>query len=247
MGDEVIRHVPFAGALNFRDIGGYPAVGAGVTRWCAVYRSDSLHYLTDSDLAAFDALAVKAVYDLRRPGEIARFPGPRDYVHLEIPSGDLATWPTARLRTRRDGEEWLAADYLSMLARAAPAFGSLLARLANDGRFPAVVHCLAGKDRTGMAIALLLTALGVDRGTVLDDYELTSRCHASRVPEVVEAFTRLGIGRSAGAALMSTPRWAMAQALRELDQAHGGIRQYLLGPGGMSPQTLSALRANLVG
>ncbi|MCW2893529.1 MAG: hypothetical protein JWO75_3018 [Actinomycetia bacterium] len=46
---------------------------------------------------------------------------------------------------------------------------------------------------------------------------------------------------------MSTPRWAMAQALRELDQAHGGIRQYLLGPGGMSPQTLSALRANLVG
>jgi Tyrosine phosphatase family len=67
------------------------------------------------------------------------------------------------------------------------------------------------------------------------------------VPEVVEAFTRLGIGRFAGEALMSTPRWAMAQALRELDQAHGGIRQYLLGPGGMSPQTLSALRANLVG
>ena len=98
-----------------------------------------------------------------------------------------------------------------------------------------------------MAIALLLTVLGVDRVTVLDDYELTSRCHASRVPEVVGAFTRLGIGGPAAQALMSTPRWAMAQALRELDQAHGGIRQYLLGAGGMSPQTLSALRANLVG
>ncbi len=112
---------------------------------------------------------------------------------------------------------------------------------------PAVVHCLGGKDRTGMVIALLLCALGADRGTVLDDYELTSRCHAARVPEVVEAFTQLGIGRPAGEAIMSTPRWAMAQALRELDQEHGGIRRYLLGPGGMTPQTLSALHANLVG
>lgn len=247
VGDEVIRRVPFAGALNFRDIGGYPVVGGGVTRWRAVYRSDSLHYLTDGDLAIFDALGVKAVYDLRRPGEIARFPGPRDYVRLEVLSGDLAKWPADSLRTRRDGEEWLAADYLSTLAGASSAFGSLLARLADDGRLPAVVHCLGGKDRTGLAIALLLTALGVDRGTVLDDYELTSRCHVSRVPEVVDAFTRLGIGRPAGEALMSTPRWAMARALRELDQAYGGIRQYLLGPGGMSPETLSALRANLVG
>jgi protein-tyrosine phosphatase len=210
-----------------------------------VYRSDSLHYLTENDLVAFDALGVKAVYDLRRPGEIDRFPGPRDYVHLEIPGGDIAACPAADLRTRRDGEEWLAADYLSMLTRAAPAFGRLLARLAGHGELPAVVHCLGGKDRTGMAIALLLTALGVDRGTVLDDYELTSRCHASRVPEVVEAFTRLGIGRSVAEAIMSTPRWAMAQALRELDQAHGGIRQYLLGPAGMSRQALSALHASL--
>jgi protein-tyrosine phosphatase len=243
--DEALRCVPFAGALNFRDIGGYPVPGGGVTRWRAVYRADSLHYLTDGDLLAFDALDVKAVYDLRRPGEIARFPGPRDYVRMEIPSGDLAKWPTACLQTRRDGEEWLAADYLSMLAGAAAAFGSLLSRLAEDGQLPAVVHCLGGKDRTGMAIALLLTALGVDRGIVLDDYELTSRCHASRVPEVVEAFTRLGIARPAGEAIMSTPRWAMAQALRELDQAHGGIQQYLLGPGSMSPETLGVLRANL--
>ena len=146
-----------------------------MTRRCVVYRSDSLHYLTGGDLAAFDALGVDGLRP-RRPGEIARFPGPRECVRLEIPSGDLAKWPAASLQTRQDGEEWLAADYLSMLTGAAPAFGSLLARLADDPGLPAVVHCLGGKDRTGMAIALLLTALGVDRGTVLDDYELTSRC-----------------------------------------------------------------------
>jgi Tyrosine phosphatase family len=62
----VIRRVPFAGALNFRDIGGYPITGGGATRWGAVYRSDSLHYLTADDLKVFDALGVKAIYDLRR-------------------------------------------------------------------------------------------------------------------------------------------------------------------------------------
>jgi protein-tyrosine phosphatase len=241
----VIRLLPFAGVLNFRDIGGYPVAAGGLTRWQAVYRSDSLHFLTAGDLAAFDALGVKAVYDLRRPAELARFPGPRAHLHLEVASGDLAQWPAASLRTRRDGEEWLAADYLSMLATAAPAFGGLFSHLAADGKLPAVVHCLAGKDRTGMAIALLLTALGVDRVTVLDDYELTSRYHASRVPEVVEVLAKLGIARPAAEGLMSTPRWAMAQALRELDQAYGEIGRYLLGPGRMTPQTLDALRASL--
>ena len=242
----MIRLVPFAGALNFRDIGGYPVAAGRLTRWHAVYRSDSLHYLTAGDLAAFDALGVKAVYDLRRPGEIARFPGPRGHVHLEVASGDLAGWPAASLRTRRDGEEWLAADYRSMLAAAAPAFGRLFTHLAADGELPAVVHCLAGKDRTGMAVALLLTALGADRGTVLDDYELTSDCHAARVPEVVEVLARLGIARPAAEGIMSTPRWAMEQALRELEQAHGGIARYLLGPGGMTPRALDALRASLI-
>jgi protein-tyrosine phosphatase len=241
----VIRRIAFEGPVNFRDIGGYPVAGGGMTRWCAVYRSDSLHHLTPADLLAFDALGVKAIYDLRRPDELARYPGPRGHVHLEIQGGDLRTAPVAALRTRQDGQEWLAADYLSMLTAAAPAFGSLLTRLADGGELPAVVHCLGGKDRTGMAIALLLTALGADRGTVLDDYELTSVCHASRVPEVVEIFAGLGIARPAAEGLLSTPRWAMAQALTELDAAHGGIERYLLGPGGMPPDTLTALRASL--
>ncbi len=60
---EVIRLVPFAGGLNFRDIGGYPAGNAGQTRWGAVYRSDSLHFLTPEDLPAFDALRIKVIYD----------------------------------------------------------------------------------------------------------------------------------------------------------------------------------------
>lgn len=246
MSEETTRRVAFAGVLNFRDIGGYPVAGGGQTRWRSVYRSDSLHFFTEADLIAFDALGVKAIYDLRSDREVEHFPGPREVSRLLIPSADLASWPKEELQSREDGEKWLAADYLNMVATAGPAFGGLFTCLAADASRPSVVHCLAGKDRTGMSIALLLSALGVDREAVLDDYELTSGYQASRVPRVIEEVTGLGIGRPAAEGLMSTPRWAMEQALREVDTTYGGVEEYLLGPAGLSPRTLTALRASLV-
>lgn len=241
-----IRRIPFQGVLNFRDIGGYPVRGGGATRWGAVYRSDSLHNLTADDLPAFDALGIAAIYDLRRSREIERWPGPRAYIHLEIPGGELDTVPAALLRTRRDGEEWLAADYSAMLCGAAPAFGNLFSRLADGDRRPTVLHCFGGKDRTGMAAALLLTALGVDRELVLDDYELTSECQRPRLPEVVDLFVASGMARDAAEGVLSTPRWAMAQALAELDEDYGGIESYLRDPCGIAAETIIALREALV-
>lgn len=240
-----IRQIPFAGALNFRDIGGYPVAGGNATRWNLIYRSDSLHYLTTVDLPAFDALGIATIYDLRRPAEVEQFPGPRAYVRHEIPSRDLGQEPTTNLATHREGEEWLLADYLGMLAVAAPSFGRLFAGFARAERLPAVVHCFGGKDRTGLAIALLLTALGVDRATVLDDYELTSVCTAARRPQVVDLFVASGIARPTAEGLLGTPRWVMAAALAELDDAYGGIDRYLLGPCGMDGQTLNTLRSSL--
>ena len=245
----VSRRVPFAGALNFRDIGGYPAGDGGQTHWGVVYRSDSLHFLTPDDLPVFDALDIRAIYDLRRSAELARHPGPREHVHVELRHRDpLDPGESARLATRLDGERWLLADYRGMLADAATSFGELFSRLANPGRLPAVIHCLGGKDRTGLAIALLLTALGVPRQAVLDDYQLTNDyrgvAHSS---DVVELFVRSGMAPEAAKGLLGAPRWVMARALDELDDTHAGIEDYLLGPGGMRPATLAALRTVLVG
>lgn len=244
----VIRRIPFAGALNFRDIGGYPTASEGVTRWRVVYRSDSLHRLTPDDLPAFDALNIRAIYDLRRADELASFPGPREYVHLALPSRDpRAKGEDARLTSRMDGERWLVADYLGMIANGAACFGDLFSRLADPGRVPAVIHCLGGKDRTGLTIALLLTALGVEREVVLDDYQLTNDyCGVAHLPDVVELFIGSGAAREAAEALLTAPRWAMAKALDDLDGRYGGIESYLLGPGTMSPAALHALTAALV-
>jgi protein-tyrosine phosphatase len=244
-----MRRIRFAGALNFRDIGGYPTGDKSETRWGVVYRSDSLHHLTPDDLPAFDALNIRAIYDLRRDDELALFPGPREHVHLALPSRDpLARSEHAMLASRLDGEQWLLASYLGMLSGAAASFGDLFSRLADPGRLPAVIHCLGGKDRTGLAVALLLTALGVEREVVLDDYQLSNDyCGAAHLPEVVELFVGSGMAREVAEGLLSAPRWAMAKALAKLDATYGGIESYLLGPSGVRPATLRALKAALSG
>jgi protein-tyrosine phosphatase len=110
-----------------------------------------------------------------------------------------------------------------------------------------VFHCHAGKDRTGVVAALLLEALGVDREHVLDDYVLTAtyrlREHQDR------SFERLlesGMVAEAAAGVLGAPRWAMEEALQQLDDQFGGIEAYLLGPAGLDTDTLGRLRAQLV-
>ncbi len=152
-----------------------------------------------------------------------------------------------KLRDRNEGERWLFEDYRGMLAGAVTVFGRLFSQLGQPDGVPAVFHCTGGKDRTGMAAALLLSWLGVNRETVLDDYELTNRylC-ANHVPEVVDLFITGGIAPPAAIAMLSAPRWAMAEALNVMDRVYGGIETYLRGPCGMTRRLLESLQARLV-
>jgi hypothetical protein len=158
-------------------------------------------------------------------------------VHLELAHRDpLEDTEAAALVTHRDGERWLLADYRGMLASGAATFGELFSRLGAPRRLPAVIHCLGGKDRTGLTVALLLTALGVPRQVVLDDYQLTNDYRGvAHSPEVVALFVQAGLARPAAEGLLGAPRWVLAQALGELDDTYDGIEGYLLGPGGMRP------------
>ena len=142
------RRVVFSGVTNFRDLGGYPMASGGQTRWGQVFRSDSLHNLADEDFAAFDALGIRAIFDLRRHDEREREPSRLACVHLELPSRRVDDTDARTLRERIDGERWLFEDYRGMLEGAGPVFGRLFSDLA-DRPGPAVFHCTGGKDRTG--------------------------------------------------------------------------------------------------
>ena len=241
------RRLPFVGVNNFRDLGGYRTESGAVTLWGRVFRSDSPHNFTAADLEVFDALDIRVIYDLRRDAERAADPGPRPCVQRELPSGPVRATDVNTLRDKDDGERWLFEDYCRMLQIAGRVFGGLFSQFADcDG--PVLFHCMGGKDRTGMTAALLLSCLGVDRATVLDDYELTSRYSGpDRIPHVVDLFVSEGIDREAALGILSTPRWAMENALDRLDSTYGGIDAYLCGPGGMDQTTIESLRSRLLG
>jgi protein-tyrosine phosphatase len=245
------RNLGFAGAYNFRDLGGYPTAGGARTRWGRVFRSDTLA-LKESDFEVFDCLGIRVVYDLRSDLERATTPNrlpPGDRLVECIPLASEEAVRPAIEAGLKDGEAFLADLYLSMLEHCAEDFGRILTGLADDSKLPAVFHCAAGKDRTGVVAAVLLSVLGVDEEVVLDDYELTS---LYRTPEMVaSSLDRLSadsiISAEAVAGILRTPRWAMRSALVEVSRRHGGIVGYATGPGRVDAQVVETLRENLLG
>jgi protein-tyrosine phosphatase len=244
------RRVPFEGVLNFRDLGGYRTASGGSTRWRLVFRSDALFRLTADDLVTYESFGIRAVYDLRSAEERVRQPNPMACraIGLEdlVPRDEFNDG--SFLKTTVDAERRLREVYLAVLETAGPLFGELFSGLVEPGGLPAVFHCAGGKDRTGLAAALLLSWLGVDREAVLDDYELTAKCWtAEREREVHGYLLASGMSVEAATAFLGVPRWAMSDTLAALDDTYGGIEAYLRNRAAMSPATMGRLRQALVG
>jgi protein-tyrosine phosphatase len=253
------RLVPLEGTLNFRDLGGYAGRGGRTVRWGLVFRSDALHELTDNDRARLQAMGLRAIYDLRKPEERVKQPTAlRDehghrIVHLSVDEDpDAANQPeiidlilSGELPEADDA--YMADLYADILLKGAPVFGRLLTHLTEDDGLPALFHCAAGKDRTGLAAALLLSVLGVDDDTILEDYELTNIYRSNRRIEVLRpTLEAAGVDVEKVRPFLSARRPVMEATLRHLHTEHGGVERYLLGPAGMAPETLDRLRARLL-
>lgn len=177
------RCIRLEGGSNLRDIGGYRAAEGHRIKWGQVYRSGSLWGLTKADWGWVDQQEIRAVCDLRSDGE--REIAPTTWNARRVPLQVDEVYSAHHLFTRRRrsseaGVGEMETRLYGIFARLlAPSFRRFFQALT-DGHFPAIVHCTAGQDRTGLAISLLLTALGVDRGTIYADYLLSTEL---RVPE----------------------------------------------------------------
>ena len=209
--DDLERIVTLEGAGNFRDFGGYATNDGGRVKRGLLFRSNRLSQLTEADVKTLDATGVATIFDLRSPRE-------RDADPTAWQDEKLAfhTWPPGHKRRLVDmameyprdaaGARQLMLDFYAELPRTlGHAFGGILREIAG-GAVPCVMHCSAGKDRTGMAAALVLSAVGVPRDAVLDDYAMTDRIVASEDDMARSLF----IGRDGGAKAAGAMREAFS-------------------------------------
>jgi protein-tyrosine phosphatase len=181
MSDSPARHLNLAGASNFRDLGGYPAKDGRRLRWRQIFRSNHLGHLTADDIEVLRPLGLKSAYDFRGSGE--RVEAMCGLAEITVHSLPIEPTVVAALRARRaNGASLSSADALDVMQESyrgyvrdnTANFRTLFAHLLED-RAPLVIHCTAGKDRTGFACALILHALGVPEDVIAEDYLLTNR------------------------------------------------------------------------
>jgi len=170
--DALDRLIALEGAVNFRDLGGYAAGRGMQTRWRTLFRADGLGDLTESDFGVLRALGIRTVIDLRSGEELERGrfdvdAHPVTFLHFPI----IEKLPDVDEFDRQPG--LLDAQYQEMLSDAGSQFIAVLSALTAPDALPAVFHCTAGKDRTGVLSALVLSLLGVDESTVVADYALS--------------------------------------------------------------------------
>lgn len=247
---ERSRRIEFDGPHNFRDLGGYPTSDGGTTRWGVLFRADRLDQMTPDDLSRFAELGISAVYDLRHDYEREREPDPIPSIHVPVmarvlDSGDQPDFST--VVSADHGVRFMHDMQMRLLEHAPDELARVVTAFADASNLPAVFHCTAGKDRTGLVAALVLAAVGVDRETIIDDFALSSRYRgALEDSSGFKSMLERGVAPEAAAAALGAPPEMMRDVLDEIDVRWGGVDAYLTGPAGIGPATLDALRANLV-
>ncbi|MGK5738796.1 tyrosine-protein phosphatase [Micromonospora sp. URMC 103] len=241
---EVNRHIPFSTTFNFRDVGGYAGHDGRTVRHRRLYRSDSLHRIDDSDREAFAALGVRTVIDLRRPYEIERdgrvphFDGLTWHnIHPEH-----AEWDETPYRSGSDLARYLADRYADLAQTGTAGLAEAVGLIADSANAPVVVHCHAGKDRTGIVCGLTLAVLGVSDDDIAADYALSSaaseRFHAWLAASTAET-------EEPPPPFLASPAETMRLFLAELREGYGSAEGYLR-HAGVTDAQLAALRDHLL-
>jgi protein-tyrosine phosphatase len=237
------RHFNLEGASNFRDLGGYLGKDGRAVRWRRIFRSNHLGHLTPADIDVLSGLGLKQAFDFRGVEER----GAASCGIAEIAVHSLPIEPTvvAALRALRaagtplssvEAREAMRDSYRNYVQHNTPRFRALFAHLLENGT-PLVIHCTAGKDRTGFACALILHALGVPEDLIAEDYLLTNRFYrrdpsaSTDLPEDVRL------------ALTSVEASYLAAAFEAIRDGYGNLEGYLRDGLGLAPRDRATLEA----
>jgi len=246
-----VRTLTWDGCVNVRDLGGIPLEDGGTTRFGAVIRSDNLRGLTEDGWRALEGHRVARIVDLRWPEELAQDP-PRELevevVHVSVigpslaESRDYLRTLDAHVDSVEDVADHYAWSYVEFLERNRDRFGLALGAIA-DADGTVVIHCMGGKDRTGLVAALLLRLAGVALGEIGRDYSLSGPNLAGTLERWL-ADAPNERERRRREKLSGTPAVAMTRVIREIEDRHGSVTGYLEAAG-LQPEQIQRLRERL--
>jgi protein-tyrosine phosphatase len=236
------RHLNLIGASNFRDLGGYPARGGRQTRWRQLFRSNHLGHLTDDDIVVLRGLGLKCAFDLR--GAEERLPTMCRHDGITVHSLPIEPEVMATLRAlvaagkpvgAEETAEVMRESYRNYVRRNTASYRTLFKHLLEDSA-PLVIHCTAGKDRTGFAVALILKSLGVADELIVEDYLLTNRFYRR-----AEAGLSSDLPEEVRAVLGSVEASFLLAALDTVRAEYGDLEAYFEAGLGIGPRERAAL------
>lgn len=241
------RRHDLAGVYNFRDTGGYRAAG-GTSRWGKLYRSDALHRLDDAGRARIAELGIAHVVDLRGADERTNAPSALDGLGIRV--HHLPVFDDADPGAQASSRVGLAPVYDVMVDQRGAQLAQAIRVIADAADGEAVlVHCTAGKDRTGLVVAFALLAAGVDRDDAVADYAATAdNLRGEWADRMLETFaTRTGALTPEIVELVTaSPAPVLEALLDRIDAEHGSIRAYLSAHG-LTEAELDRLASALIG
>jgi protein-tyrosine phosphatase len=223
------RHFQFEQVFNFRDMGGYPTRDGRQLRWRRLLRTAEHHRMTEAEAAGFlRDVDLKTVIDFRAVGEDDHRlePGPLvgpGVTRHQFGMGD----PKSKYKAREAGT-WIP-GFAGMLDSGAKQWVSAIEVLSREDAYPAIFHCVTGKDRTGVFGALVLDLLGVEDDVIVDDYGLSQL----GMDEMIASMRARGImapDEPVNPAVAVVPS-AMQEMLDALHERFGSARDYFLGLG----------------
>jgi protein-tyrosine phosphatase len=250
------RRLPLEGAVNMRDLGGYRCDGGRRMRWGRLYRSDGLARLTPADLAAVEEMDLKLICDLRTRPEAAQAPdrlphgSASGYLALPVVLGRLS--PRDAFNRIENGDVgWLTEDFMRdgyrrALESHAREWGLLFERLADPAQLPALFHCSAGKDRTGIFAALVLLAMGVSEATVIHDHQLSNGYIADFQKRIRKRIRSFGVDPDRLMPYLTAPPDAIASLIAHIGDRYGDAAGYLNHRCGVGPDVIARVRYQLV-
>ena len=234
------RRIELPGLFNLRDVGGYPVEGGGAVRWRMLLRSDALHQLDAAGTAAIAGLGLRTIVDLRTQLEVDNAPSALDGLqarvqHVSLLAGDLQSIPLT-----------LEEIYRFVIDECGDRVAAAVAPLCLIDAVPALVHCTAGKDRTGVVIALILAVLGVPDEVIAADYALSSGyLDPGRTAVIGQLQASTGLGEEVTGALFSSPPALILDVLARVRAAAGSATGYLV-EHGLTEAAVARLRAALI-